>query len=89
MKYTNHQHMTKIFHFLQKEVGNYSMLLNILNGSIEDKCVGMGNVHVFLNESSHSSWTDLFGELGGLQEHELRGNSELIQYHTEIDLGAF
>ena len=24
MKYTNHQYMTKIFHFLQKEVGNYS-----------------------------------------------------------------
>ena len=26
---------------------------------------------------------------GGLQQHELRGNSELIQYHTEIDIGAF
>ena len=49
----------------------------------------MGNVHVFVNESSHSSWTELFGEPGGLQEHELRGNSELIQYDTEIDIGAF
>ena len=26
---------------------------------------------------------------GGLQEHELRGNSELFQYHTEIDIRAF
>ena len=25
---------------------------------------------------------------GSLQEYELRGNSELIQYHTEIDIGA-
>ena len=35
----------------------------------------MDNVHVF--ESSHSSWTKLFGEPGSLQEHELRGNSKL------------
>ena len=39
------------------------------------QCVDMGNVHVFVNESSHSSWTELFGEFGDLQEHELRGNS--------------
>ena len=37
----------------------------------------------------HSSWTETFGELGGLQEHELPGNSEFLQYHTEIDIGAF
>ena len=49
--------------FLTKEAGNYSRLLNILNESIEDKCVDMENVHVFVNESSHSSWTELFGEL--------------------------
>ena len=49
----------------------------------------MENVHVFVNESSHSSLTELFGNPGGLQKHELRGNLELIQYHTEIDIGAF
>ena len=38
MKYTNHQYMTKVFQFLQKEVGNYSRILNIFNGSIKDKC---------------------------------------------------
>ena len=27
--------------------------------------------------------------LGSLQEHELRGNSEFIQHHTEIYIGAF
>ena len=32
---------------------------------------------------------NFFGELGGPEEHEHRGNSELIQYHTEIDIGAF
>ena len=46
------------------------------------------NVHVFVNESSHSSWTETFGEFGGLQEHQFPGKSELIQYHTEIDNGA-
>ena len=51
--------------------------------------VHMENVHVFVNESSHSSWTELPGELGVQQEHELRGNSEPIQYHTEIENGAF
>ena len=47
-----------------------------------------GNVHVFVNESSHSSWTELYDEPGGLQEHELRGKSDLIQYLTKIDVGA-
>ena len=70
------------------EVGNNRKILNIFNGSFQDKCVDMGNVHVFVDESSHSSWTELFGEPGGLQEHELRGISELVQYHTEIDKGA-
>ena len=35
-----------------------------------------------IEESCHSFWTELFGVLGGLQEHELRGNSDLIQNHT-------
>ena len=48
-----------------------------------------GVVHVFVNESRHSSWHELIGDLEGLQEYELRGNSELIQYHTETDIGAF
>ena len=48
-----------------------------------------GVVHVFVNESRHSSWHELIGDPGGLQEYELRGNSELIQYHTETDIGAF
>ena len=71
MKYTNHHYMTKVFPFLPK-VGNYSRLLNIFDGIFEDKCADMGNVHVFVNESSHSSWTELFGEFGDLQEHKLR-----------------
>ena len=41
--------------YLAKEVGSYSILLNIFNGSIKDKCVDIGNVHVFVNGSSHSS----------------------------------
>ena len=48
----------------------------------------MENVHVFVDESSPASLTELLGEPGVLQEHELRGKLELIQYHTEIDFGA-
>ena len=77
MKYTNHPYMTKVFRLLQKnEI--FCRILFIFMGSNKGKCVDMENVHVFVNESSHSSWTKLFGEPGGLQEHELRGNSELI-----------
>ena len=43
-----------------KEVGNYSKVLSICTWSIKDQCVDMVNVHVFVNESSHSSWTKLF-----------------------------
>ena len=43
-----------------KEVGNYSRTPSISDGSTKDKCVDTGNVHVFVNESSHPSWTKLF-----------------------------
>ena len=80
MKYRNHQYITKIFHVL--EVVNYRRKLNMFNGSTKDKCADMD---VFVNESTRSTWTKLFGEFGSLQEHELRGNSLHIQNHTEID----
>ena len=84
MKYRNHQYITKIFHVL--EVGNYSRILHIFNGGTKDKCADMD---VFVNESTRSTWTKLFGEFGSLQEHELRGNSLHIQNHTEIDFWSF
>ena len=30
----------------------------------------MENVHVFVDESSHPSWAELFDEFGNLQEHK-------------------
>ena len=38
----------------------------------------MENVPVFVNESSRSSWTMLFGESGSPQKDELQGNSEFF-----------
>ena len=87
MKITNHQYLTKGFSICAKEFGNHN-LLNICNGSNKDQCIDVGIVHVFINESSHSSWTRLFTEFGSFQEHELRGNSEFIQYHTETHIGT-
>ena len=72
--------------FSTKEVGNSSRLLNILNGSIKDKCVDKENGHIFVNESSHSSWTELFGEIGGPQEYVLRGTSELVHITEKLIL---
>ena len=63
--------------FCAKKVGNHRRLLNIGTWSTKDQYIDMG--HVFVNESSHSSWT----------KQELRGNSEFIQYHTEINVGSF
>ena len=79
MKYTDHQDMTKIFQFSQKKLGSTAGYSTFSVEAFQDECVDMMNFHVFVTESSHSSWTELFGELGErLQEHELRGNSELI-----------
>ena len=55
MKHTNHQYMTKNFQISQKNLGIQTKIFNILNGTINNKCVDMGNVHVFVNESSHPS----------------------------------
>ena len=56
-----------------KEVGNDSKLLHFLDGSVQNKCVDTGNVHVLVDEISHSSWAELFVEFGYPQDHELRG----------------
>ena len=50
MRYTDHQHMTKI---LSQKKLRFAAILNILNGSINDEC-DMEYVPVFVDESSHS-----------------------------------
>ena len=69
-----------------QEVVKYSRLLKILNGRIKDKCVDMGTLHVFVSESSHSFWTELFGEPGSLQEHELREIQSLFNITQKLKL---
>ena len=70
MEYTNHQHMSKIFQFSAKEIGNVSKRGNILNASIQNTCIDMENVHVFVDESRHPSCAELFVEFGDLQEQK-------------------
>ena len=89
MKYTKPLIHDEGLPFPTDEVGNYSRILNIFNGSIKDTCVDMVNVHVFVNESSHSSGTKLIRKNGSIQGHEFRGNSEFMQYHKETDIGTF
>ena len=73
MKYTNHQYMTKVFQFMQKKLvstaGNSTFALEALRTSVLKWGMFMSSS---MKAASHL----------GLEEHELRGNSEFIQYHT-------
>ena len=55
-------------------IGNVSKRRNLFNASIQNKCIDMENVRVFVNESRHPSWAELFGEFGDLQKHKIRGD---------------
>ena len=90
MRIWNHLYLTKVFqHLHKKEVVNHNGLLNFCNGSNEDQCIDVEIVHIFVSESSHSSWTKLFGNFRSTQEHKLRGSLEFIQYQTEADIRTF
>ena len=39
-------------------------------------------------EAAHSSWTELHGEFGSIQEHELRRNPEFIRYRSHDGIGT-
>ena len=53
MQCTNHQYMIKNFSVVAEEVGNVRLSLNILNRSIQIKCIDMVNVYKFDVESLH------------------------------------
>ena len=72
MEYTIYQHMTKIFQFLQKRLGITESYSTLSMEPLTDKCVDMGYVHVYVDESNNSSWTELFGKPGDSQENEHR-----------------
>ena len=64
--------------FPTKEVGNYSRLLKMSVEASETNVLICG---MFMSSSMKEAI-----HLGPIM---LRGNSELVQYHTEIDIGAF
>ena len=72
-----------------RDVGNVSRILDFHDASIQNKCADLENVHVFVDESSHPSWTELPDEFGDLQQHELQKKSlfnviqKLIMEHSE------
>ena len=79
MEYTNHQYMSKIFQFLEKKLGMSASDATILNTSIQDKCIDMGNVHDFVDESRHPPWAEMYVEFGVLQEHAIVDSLENIR----------
>ena len=62
---------------------------NILNVSIQNKCIDMENVYDFVDESRHPPWAELCVEFGNLQEHKIRGDWECIQHDSKVGNGAF
>ena len=50
---TNHQHMTKIFQFLQKKLGMSAGYSTFLDASIQNECVDMEIDQVLVDESTH------------------------------------
>ena len=56
-----------------KEVVDVRNKRNIINESIQNKCIGMGNVNDLVDESRHPPWAELCVEFGNLQEHSIRG----------------
>ena len=65
-----HEHDLSVF---ADEVWNVCNQRNILNESIQNKCIDVGNVYDFVDESRHSLLAELCGEFGNLQEHKIRG----------------
>ena len=53
---------------------------------LDDQRVDLGIIHVDNDESLHSPWTKLRWQFGSFQEHKLRGTSEFIRFHAEIDI---
>ena len=78
--------MTKVFHVLQKKLGIIAGHSTFSMEAFKDECVDMENVHVFVNESSHSSWTEFFGEFGDPQEHEFGGIQSLFNITPKLIL---
>ena len=39
-----------------KKIGNVSQRRNVLNASVQNKCIDMRDVHVFVDEIRHPSW---------------------------------
>ena len=72
-----------------KESGNVSKRRNILNASIQNKCLDMENVHVFVDESRHPSWAELFVEFGDPQEQKIRGDLKFVQHYPKVGSGTF
>ena len=64
-------------------------IFKIWNWRNKDQRIDVEIIHVFDNESIHSSCTGLHWEFGSIQEHELRGNPEFVRYHSEVDSGSF
>ena len=54
--------------------------------SVEDQRIDLETIYVDDDDSGHSSWTKLHWKFGSIQQHKLRGTSESIRFHSEVDI---
>ena len=87
MKFTNHQNMTNIFHFQENKLGITPGCSTL---SMEALKTNVLIWRMFMSSSMQAAIHLGPNYLANLEVYnELRGNSELIQYHSDIDIGAF
>ena len=89
MRISNYQYLTKVFQSLQKKLGVTACRSTFAMEAIKTNVLIWRLFMSSSMKSSHSSSAKLYREFGSLRKHELRGNSQLTQYPTEIGIGTF
>ena len=82
MQISNYQYLTKVF---QKKLGTTE---NSSKFGIESMKTNILLWGLFMSSAMNYTENLEVHKFGSIQEHELRGNSDFIRYHSEVDIGA-
>ena len=87
MQISDHRYREKVFKNLLKKLNLAGDAPVIGIEALKTNVLIWETIFVGYDEGRHSSWTKLRWKSGSAQEHELRGISEFIRYHSEVDIG--
>ena len=82
MKFSDHQHMEKIFQCVQKKLGRTSIKASF---SVESYKTNVLTWRMFMASSMKAAihWASFLKEFGNLQEHKIREHRECVQHHLK------